>query len=405
MLLAELGPAGTVAHSQSLVVADPHGSGWRVFYALSNLGGGLVITGADFLGVPVLSRASQPFAIVAYHTNPHFKDGIGVMGQTTDGSPYRPLIHQAPNTGEPGLIEPSFRGFVPTIDQLYNGPTPVSDVEEVVYVEQVPGEHGLEPARLTLWAKFQAGNYQYLQHWSFLADGTIQPGMALAAKLLPDWLASGRVHVHNFYFRFEFALGAGQVASELIAPVSSTGQGPLTPSWSPLGNAASFTAHAAEHKRLRVSSGPIETAPGDPVTPSWVIEPGNYVPPDGFFSTADLFVMNRVPAALPETVGLDAIPTDETLGLRVADVKPPVDAALMDVYAPEGGSTLNGDLLIWHVMREYHVPREDNEELPVVPYHFGHFTVRPRGVLTKAPPLSWAGHKPADYLAPSLLAP
>lgn len=410
MLTTEPGAAATVANSQSLVVSDPHGSGWRVSYALSNLGGGLVITGAEWLGIPVLASGAQPFAIVIYRGAPKFKDGIGkVGGDVAHGAAYQPLAHGAPNAPDTDVdVQAAFSGFVPTASALYHGPITESVVNDVVFVEATPEHDGVEPARLTVWAKFQAGNYQYLQRWSFLADGTIEPGMALAGKLLPPSkgiMASGRVHEHNFYFRLHMAFGAGQQqASQLLAAVSSTGGGPVPPYWSPLENATSFTASASIHQRLRVGNAAPDTGADGLTTPSYVIEPANYVPPDGFFSNADFFLMNHVPAELPDSITSSSIPANETLGLRVADTDPPQDHALNDAYAPLGGSQLDGDLLIWHVLREYHVPREDHEEVPVVPYHFDHFTIRSRGILTATAPLSWAGYDPADFLVPGLVS-
>lgn len=127
----------------------------------SQSGGGLQIFFAVFGGEPVLERASQPFVLVAYHDSdgPFFKDGLGSAG---GGVPYLPLRPNAPNVGD-WLLPP--------------GAIATSEAEAIV-VEEEPAT-ATTPASVRVWAKFQVGNYQYIQRWEFRADGVIEAGVGL----------------------------------------------------------------------------------------------------------------------------------------------------------------------------------------------------------------------------------
>lgn len=424
-----------------IFVSDVDNSGWELSYELSSDGGGLVVRDATFLGIPVLRYGAQPFTLIVREGGIALKDGIGVspvVGDPASGRPYQPLHFEAPNTGvEAQLDAPG----------LLLGPY---DVAEVVHVDSeapTPVGSPIHPACLVLAAKFQAGYRQYVQRWEFCADGRIEPSVSVGG--LPQLGAgAGAAYLVNYYYRMEFSFAAGnQVVSKMVGVDSGVEDGPVPPRWFRLDAAEAVVALGAQHTQLRISDGPLAEGPvftedelsaADvvdpaylqklkllaesgkelplehthvPTVPSYGIVPDRYVPPDGFYSTADFFVMDAGPpeVVLPPPFPSLGFPSPmETLGGKVGE-DDARDQRLMTWYknvlawsAHEGGSKLGTTILVWPVLRQYRLPLDAPAYSQVVAHRFTGLDIVPRGILVQTPPVTWAEASAARYLVAGL---
>lgn len=307
---------------------------WHLPLSGSQSGGGLQILTARYDGRTVLRRGSQPFVIVPYHTDhPEYKDGLNHQG-----APFSPIETDAPNAN---TIPPNPRNV---------------NLSQLVEVEK-KGPTAVEPAKLEIWAKFQVGWYQYVHRWEFLADGRIKPGVGLGGPLYPS--VPSRSHIHNFYFRLDFAIGQGgdQVIEEQTHS-NSRGDG-----WSQIRTETKQRADSMEYPRWRIRE--------DGSDESYELVPGSVDAPDSVHSTGDFWVVRR------EGYGKE-------MGAQVATGSPPTDAHLENGYG-SGQSIVGEDVIIWYVLREHHHPIEQGEEQDTLPYHFFHFELKPRDFLNNTP--------------------
>lgn len=320
-------------------------------------GGGLQIFCAKFMKQDVLFRASQPFVLVPYHhwLGPFFKDGLNPYG---GGVTLAPLKPDAPNAGS-WDIPASAMATTPN---------------EAIVVE-TSAATAYEPASAAVWAKFQVGNYQYIQRWEFRADGLIEPSIGLGGPLFGSQPSTKeparselrrRSHVHSFYFRLHFHLGIGgnQVVEEQqhITDFDSDGHLDLKDYWWVPGEVeGKRTFDPGFYTRWRIRHRTLKNENGEPV--SWEIVPGSADPPDGVSSTGDFWT-------------LLAKGGEDELGHEVETN----DTVLEKGYG-KGASIVGKDVILWYVLREHHRTASDGEEKTTLPYHFDHFTIRPRDVL------------------------
>jgi len=318
---------------------------WDLPMSGSLAGGGLHVMCASYKGNPVLLRGSTPFAIVPYHdaSGPFYKDGLGPAG---GGVPFVPLKPDAPNAGDWALPP---------------GAKALTDTDAVV-VEKAPATV-IEPARAIVWVKLQVGNYQYIHHWEFRADGAIEVGIGLGGPLLgtqPWWpdhdTYRKRSHIHSFYCRLDFWLGSG--GNQIVERQEHAGN---TDSWVALNSETKESFVPGKYTRWRLRHKTATNAGGQPI--SYEIVPGSADPPEGVKSTGDFWVILKKAF-------------DKELGAEVGND----DSFLQSGYG--GGNPLGGqDVILWHVLREHHRTTSMGEEKDTLPYHFDHFTLKPRDFL------------------------
>ena len=324
---------------------------WEIYWELpftgSLAGGGLIIDCASYKGRMVLLRGSAPFAIVPYHhaSGPFFKDGLGPKG---GGVTFKPLKPDAPDLGTWNTPPGEF----------------AADESEAVTVEKIAAD-GIEPAKAVIWAKLNVYNYQYIHRWEFHADGRIEPMVGVGGELLGSddpgkFFYRTRNHIHNFYFRLDFALDGSD--QHVVEEMTHAG---ITDTWNAISNETKRSVTPPQFTRWRVRHPSKTNVAGQPV--SYEIIPGSVDPPDGTYSTADLW-----------TVIKKAF--DAEMGAEVGNT----DAYLQAGYG--GGNPLAGKgVILWHVVREHHKVEPDAEDKITVPYHFGGFIIRPRGFLDTTP--------------------
>jgi primary-amine oxidase len=326
--------------------------GWRLPMTGSLAGGGLIVYCAQFNGDIVLLEGSLPFAINVYDDDDRvIKDGLGPNGV---GLPFAPLLPTAPD-GDFGATGPYF-----ALNEF-----------QAVFVEKLDGNL-IEPARLSIWCKFNAGNYEYLQRWDFHADGRIECGVGLGGRLL----FANVSHIHNFYWRLNFNLNdaAGLVVERKVRAGAST-------TWVPLINEARQSVTPSEYTRWRVRSASRTNAQGRPR--SYEIIPASVDPPDGTYSTGDFWAINRKGAEME--MGYEVAQND--------DPNKATDNHLVFGYGT--GSPLGKEVICWYVMREHHVPAPDGEDRTMVPYHFDSFIIRPRDFLDDTPKSLYTTNPPS----------
>lgn len=336
---------GTVTHAKWTV-------GWQVPWAD---GQGLVINKASFdsgTGAQlVLFRASQPFVLVPYHGgSPTFKDGLS---PACGGVIYTPLIPTAPNVTS-SMLPPG--NLASNDNQWDTGTNPGGNV----VVEKL-GADLVEPERLVLWGKFQVGNYQYVHHWEFGADGSIHVRAGLGGRL---WTTSPNTmgHIHNFYYRLDFDVNGA--ANNLVQRFAHTNNNPGSDGWTSITTEGKQSVDPAQHTSWRVVN---KTPKANGALPGWEIRPGSDGAPDGTYSTGDTWVV-RYKSGGGE-VGADVACTD---------------AKLTNSYA-NGENTDGQDVVVWHVVRHHHNPRPLGEETDVVPYEFLEFHIEARDIFNATP--------------------
>lgn len=322
--------AGVVSHADWVFI-------WSLPMSGSLAGGGLHIMCASFQQRAVLLNASQPFILVPYHgTGPKFKDGL-----QHQGAPFTPLKPDAPNRHGTNLPP----GAKATLES-----------EAVVVEKLAPTE--TEPARAIVWAKFQAWNYQYLQEFEFRADGMIEFRGGMGGPLYP--LNRSFNHVHNFYYRLDFALGSG--GNQVVERQEHVGG---VDNWVAFTNEGKDTFNPAQNRRWRIRHLRQRNANGMPI--SYEIVPGTVDPPDGTHSTGDFWVVRR--KGMSTDMGHEIGKTDSHL------------AAGYGSGAPLAGQ----DVILWYVMREHHTVAPQGEDKLTVPYHALGFHLRPRDFLDDTP--------------------
>jgi primary-amine oxidase len=336
---------------------------WSLSWSIPALaGGGLVIRKASFKGTSVLYEAGAPFVLVDYHANvPTFKDGLG---WTTCGSglDFTALTPIAPNASSGGIPPAA----VAANDNQYD---PVTNPGGAVMVEKHAGDLS-EPAHVAVWAKLQCGNYQYIHRWEFGADGAIHAWVGLGGKLWtahagPDGLAGGRAHIHNFYFRLDFDIASA--SKNLVQEFAHTNLSVLAgDQWTDLKTEAKRTAVASQFTKWRIVN---KTPKTNGQLRGYELVPGSDGPPDGTYSTGDLWVVRY------KSSGEDG----STVGCN--------DSVLANVYAGGGAPepTDGQDVVVWYCLRTHHLPRHRGEEDKVLPYEFVGFRIEPRDFLDHTP--------------------
>jgi primary-amine oxidase len=219
-----------------------------------------------------------------------------------------------------------------------------------------------EPETLVLTAKFGVGNYQYVHRWEFRADGAIHPQVGLAGELYPG--DKSRPHVHNFYYRLDLdILSHGNNVVEKFEHRSQAG-GLATDRWIPIPTESAHRFEPDKFTRWRVRHRTESNANSRPR--SYEIIPGSDGGPDGHFSTADFWLVDRRVGA---ELGDEVLCTDRILTTSYATGAPPQPF----------------DSVVWVCLRVHHHPRESGEETKVVPYHFSGFHIEPRDFLDATP--------------------
>lgn len=310
--------------------------------------GGLVIEAAFYKGQKVFAKATQPFVLVDYHgnpPNPTFKDGLNssACGQ---GAGYTALKCSAPNTGTPNV------SYNATNDNQFSGANPGG----AIFKEQSAKDF-IRPARVTVWAKFQVGNYQYVHRWTFGEDGEVHAEVGLGGKLWND-----KAHIHNFYFRLDFDItGAQNDRVQRFDHALLTS--PCT-SWTDILTEVKQSKDWGKFTTWRVAE--LTPKPNGQLR-SFEIVPASEGGPDGTYSTGDTWALVR-----------KSSPPEDGSDIKCKDTDP------TDLYV-SGQSLSNVDVLVWHVLRSHHLPRPKGEEKDVVPYHFIGFHLQPRDWLDETP--------------------
>lgn len=317
---------------------------WTFGYSINTMQGtGLRLAHAHYSGRPVLFRGEPAFVLVDQGAGrPAVKHGLGARG----GSPLVMLTPTAPNTAAAEL-PPS---AVATNDSQYD---PIANPGGAVQVDRYPPT-GSEPARVVFWAKFQAGDTQYVHRWQLSEDGVIAGEVGVGGRPV------GTPHTHNHYFRLDPDVATlGENAVQVAG--RSAGSGALN--W----QAAARGAHTLDpYAAVRVVS--TTPKPGGALR-SYELDSGSNIGPDGTTSTADIWVV-------PYRGNLDD-------GYEVGTT----DAVLTQTYAAGSGESVGeaNDIAVWYALRHQVQPRTAGEEHRVQPYRFSGFRLEPRDFLEDTP--------------------
>lgn len=333
---------GTVSHA-----------GWTVSWSIpTGWGGGLVISKAQFQDPAtqqkrmVLYKGTTPFVLVPYHGgSPIFKDGINHQG-----APFTPVLPTSKNATVGSGTPPAAND-----NQWDPGTNPAGAV-----VIEKEAATLIAPESLVIWAKFQCGNYQYVHHWEFNADGSFEPGVGLGGRLWqnpPDRMN----HIHTFYFRLDFDVdGSGNNAVQEFAHPNNN---PGSDGWTTIAQEGRRLANPGTARKWRVVN---KTPKPNGQLRSYELIPGSDGLPDGMFSTGDLWVVRWKPGAEDgSNVGCN----DNVLGTQYAN-----------------GENVDGeDVVVWHCLRTHHLPRHRAEEDKVLPYEWVGFRIEPRDFTDHTP--------------------
>jgi primary-amine oxidase len=331
---------------------------WNVSWSIPTaLGGGLVVSKASFRGTTVLFKGTAPFVIVPYHGgSPVFKDGINDQGAPF--TPVRPTsANDAAGPGTPTASNDS---------QWDPGTNPGG----AVVIDKEPATV-LQPATLTIWAKFQCANYQYVHRWEFRADGSIEASVGLGGHLWTKNAATSN-HIHNFYFRLDFDMAGA--ANNAVQQFAHPNNNASSDGWTTIPKEGKRSAVATQATKWRV----VNKAPkANGKLRSYEITPGSDMAPDGTFSTADLWVLQYDSAQDGAAVGTN-------------------DSVLGGAYLHGGGANVDGaDVVVWVCLRHHHETRQLGEETITLPYEFLSFHMEPRDFLDGTPTNIYATTPPS----------
>ncbi|MBC9001702.1 hypothetical protein [Micromonospora aurantiaca (nom. illeg.)] len=331
-------PGGYITHAN-----------WTFGYSINTMQGtGLRLAHAHFDGRPVLFRGELAFTLVDHGpTHGVAKNGLGARG---GGSPLVPLLPTAPNAAGSDLPPTA----IATNDSQYDA---AANPTGAVHVERY-GPSGIEPAKVAFWAKFQAGDYQYVHRWELFEDGVIAASVGVGGRPAAGPVA-GLPHTHHHYYRLDpdvATIGGNTVQL-------GTRGGAAATQWQNVARGA----HALEPgSRLRVAS---EAPKPNGLLRSYELLPGSNIGPDGRTSSADLWVA-------PYRGNLDD-------GYEVGTD----DSVLTSRYAAETGASVGeeNDVSLWYALRQHVEPRTAGEEHRIVPYRFTGFRLDPRDFLDDTP--------------------
>jgi primary-amine oxidase len=319
-------------------------------------GGGLVISKASFGNQLVLFKGTAPFVIVPYHGGqPVFKDGL-----QNHGAPFTPVLPTSANAPQ-GLGTPTASN-----DNQWD---PIGNPSGAVVVEK-RAPTALEPAALVIWAKLQCANYQYVHHWEFRADGSIEASVGLGGRLWQNPAPSSN-HVHNFYFRLDVDMAGA--ANNAVQEFSHPNNNLSSDAWTTISAEGKRSANSARATKWRV----VNKAPKpNGMVRSYEITPGSDMGPDGTFSTGDLWVL-----------AYDGSQDGGAVGTN--------DSVLASSYLHPGTNVDGADIVVWVCLRHHHQTRAMGEETITLPYEFLSFHMEPRDFLDATPTNLYATNPPS----------
>jgi Cu2+-containing amine oxidase len=338
-------------------------AGWTVGWSIpTGWGGGLVINKAQFKDPGtqqtrmVLFKGTIPFVLVPYHGgSPIFKDGINDVG-----APFTPVLPTSANDSAGPGTPPAGN------DNQWSGGNPTG----AVVVEQEPATL-LEPATLSIWAKLQCANYQYVHRWEFHADGSFEVNVGLGGHLWPNPAPTSN-HIHTFYVRLDFDVdGAGNNAvQEFTHPNNNAG----SDNWATIAQEGRRLANPGTARKWRV----VNKAPKpNGKLRSYEINMGSDMGPDNVSSSGDLWVLKYDGSQDGAAVSQN-------------------DAALHTTYLHGPGTVVDGaDVVVWVALRHHHETRPVGEETITLPYEFLGFHVEPRDFLDGTPKNLYATNPPS----------
>jgi len=323
---------------------------WTFGYSINTMQGtGLRLAHAHYHGRPVLFRGEPAFTLVNYGSpDTAVKHGLGARG---GGSPLVPLTPVAPNAAAADLPPAA----IATNDSLYDA---VANPGGAVQVDRYEPT-GVESARVVFWAKFQAGDYQYVHRWELSEDGVIAGSVGVGGRPAGDAVA-GLPSTHSHYFRLDPDVAT---LGDNVVQVGSRSPASTPVEWRDVEHGAQTLEPTAA---IRVASA---TAKASGALRSYELIPGSDVGPDGRTSSADFWVV-------PYKGNLDD-------GYEVGTD----DSVLTSSYAAAGGGSVGeqNDIAVWYALRHQIQPRTSGEEHRLLPYSFTGFRLEPREFLDDTP--------------------
>lgn len=362
------------AHPTGACSAPYHvtGAGWDLCWQREDVRvQGLEINRALFEGEPVVWKMGVPFSLteygqIAFEHGP-FKDVLG-----TPGEAFVPGFGR----GSMQLDEAACPRFQPQGELVDDG--------------RVCVEHrgGVAP-EVSVWTRYDAFNYRFLQGYHFDDRGEVEPFLALGGQLLDgaEVGAEGANHYHHVYWRVDldvaqpgndtfqvFQRGEGQApfvsasGSESLEPCQRVGEDPgdsvAATAWCDVPREAKLTYEQKTHDKWRVVDEAATNGQGHAKSFQFVAR--SAAPTNGF-SSFDALVLEY--AGDSSEIGYE-VPSSPAAG----------DRALNDYLAPPEDVR---DPVAWVVNHVFHETRD--EERGSMTYHYVDFTLQPRNFVDRNP--------------------
>lgn len=315
---------------------------WTFGYSINLIQGtGLRIAHAHFDGKDVLFRGEVPFTLTSYgRGRTAVKNGISPAG---GGAPFTPLVPTAPDVTAADLPPSAVAGNDSQYDAL-------SNPSGAVQVDHYPATT-IESAHVSVWAKFQAGHYQYIHRWSFYEDGLIQADVSIGGKPAGGELFN-LPHTHNHYFRLD--VDAVNADDNTVQRHLRTGSD--RGDWTPITTEVVQTIDAGGSAIWRVVGG---TPKGAGRLRSYELITASDRGPDGVTSSGDVWVVRYKGN---QENGYEVGVTDEALRSHYVN----------------GESVEGTDVALWYCLRHHYDPRDAGEEHRLLPYRLRGFRLEPR---------------------------
>ncbi len=354
------------------------GAGWDLCWVMDDpRAQGLELTQVYFKGQSVLWRIGAPMALTKYEGNAYgpFKDTFGTPGSAG---------HPGYGFGKMEIPASKCPRFYSTGTRANNIPDINGNPHYYLCIEQRGGPE----AALAVWARYDVGNYRFLQGYRLDNRGHIEPFVRLGGLLIDTGVAAtrgeqGMNHFHHLYWRADFDIGAAgndlfevwrRVAPApvdpnlLLVPPSPSpcvGVGTSPAGWCPPGVEGRWVSDPKVAMKWRVA---------DHVDSNIRLNPRGYEfrtlsdASADEFSTSDVFVVQYQGDSAE--LGYE-VPTDPYLG----------DVPLQGYYFPAAEAVT--DPVVWLAQHVYHDTRD--EDLGSMSYHETGPFLQPRNMFASNP--------------------
>ncbi len=237
------------------------------------------------------------------------------------------------------------------------------------------GSDHLQGDAFSLFSVSKIGAYNYIPVWRFMDDGAIEPGVGATGALQrygsaaleqQGWLVSenqvGIAHLHNFFWKLDFDLGASSRDDYVEELNFTSAEGRTSLGRSRFNKEAARTVNPATLRRWRVADGNLTNSKGLPMSYEIRLHQSEHQdsgPDSEPFTQNDFYVTKQKSCEL------------------FASHNPVLNGCSSNLAAFVNNESVAGeDIVVWPSTTFYHMPRA--EDAPHMDAHWSYISITPR---------------------------